>query len=445
MPYRGIENLKSADEEVELTQEQLNTFKLCQNDPYLFINTFVQTTSKDGTHLLKPSPRQRAELDVLQNQRFVKSDWYRQSGYTTIVLSYFLWKAMFTPNLVLTYCAPKKAQAYAEFDLHIRQAILSLPYAIQPGIKTWTEHTVTFKNGSSILARPADQKSIAGFASDYLFIDEFGWLTDKKMLELTQSEFVCMKHSARRHLILANSQIFSAHSEANTLYWKNCDIPFYASVNTWCAKTKEEEEFEQDMRKRMGDKAFEAEYVGIKKDPEKKKLFWAEKIDSLPDLVKKNHWKATFHSQKADWTWIQDNMAVTSFANSQVEFNGYRYPGVILGVSEYEGHPVSGMDLGGLVNVDIEYFDWQYGKSAGKVRYKCLALPSMVEAASLDYGESDHKPLTSTIKLIVVERLGLTYEKADVPETTYEEICHYRCINNCRESISSWLESNVKL
>ena len=85
--------------------------------------------------------------------------------------------------------------------------------------------------------------------------------------------------------------------------------------------------------------------------------------------MKKNHWKATFHSQKADWTWIQDNMAVTSFANSQVEFNGCRYPGVILGVSEYEGHPVSGMDLGGLVNVDIEYFDWQYGKSAGKVRY----------------------------------------------------------------------------
>jgi hypothetical protein len=69
----------------------------------------------------------------------------------------------------------------------------------------------------------------------------------------------------------------------------------------------------------------------------------------------------------------------------------------------------------------------------------------MVEAASLDYGESDHKPLTSTIKLIVVERLGLTYEKADVPETTYEEICHYSCNNNYRESISSWLETNVKL
>ena len=58
MPYRGIENLKSADEEVELTQEQLNTLRLCQNDPYLFITSFVQTPSKDGTHILKPSPRQ---------------------------------------------------------------------------------------------------------------------------------------------------------------------------------------------------------------------------------------------------------------------------------------------------------------------------------------------------------------------------------------------------
>ena len=45
MPYRGIENLKSADEDVELTQEQLYTLKLCQNDPYLFINSFVQTTA----------------------------------------------------------------------------------------------------------------------------------------------------------------------------------------------------------------------------------------------------------------------------------------------------------------------------------------------------------------------------------------------------------------
>ena len=58
MSYRGIENLKSADEEVELTQAQLYTLKICQNDPYLFINTFLQTTSKDGTHILTPSPRQ---------------------------------------------------------------------------------------------------------------------------------------------------------------------------------------------------------------------------------------------------------------------------------------------------------------------------------------------------------------------------------------------------
>ena len=440
--YRGIKNLKSASEEIKLTAEDENLLTLCSKDPAFFIFEYVRTVDQNGHDtMMETSLRRRAELDTLENQRFIKSDWYRQSGYTTLVLSYFLWKAMFTPGLIFTYCAPKKAQAYYEFETHIRKAILALPYWMQPGVTEWTEHTVSFKNGSTIRARVAEYGSIAGVASDYLFVDDFGFLTDKKMLELTETEFKCAKNRAKSHLILGKAQVFGNHSEANTLYWKNCDIPFYVSMNVWKAESDADKEFEQEKRKALGDKVFEKEYVGTQVE---KKTTFASLIDTLPDAIRKTRWKATFHSKADGWKWLEDHLVVSSVCTEDVKFNDKNYPGLTIRSIELEGFPTASLNLGGIVTVDINYYTWELGDTAGIVRYKCLCLPSMVYGGALEYSGSAKDIVMSTIKLIIIDRLDADEELVDY-DTTLEDIRTFSGSNDTRDSISDWLEANVRL
>jgi len=448
MAYRGITELRSAKEEIELVDWQIDIIKKCRDNPEYFIFNYVYTLTKENEmKLMESRPRQLAEISVLQSERFIKADWYRQSGFTTIVLAYFLWKAIFTPNLIMTYCARKRAYAQEMFDIHIRKAIQCLPYWLQPGVKTWTEHTVTFKNGSAITARPAERLSIGGYASDYLFIDEFGWLTDNKMLELTQTELVCAKNSAKRHVIIGNAQIFGAQSEANTLYWKNCDIPFHYSLNLWKANTDEEKAFEKEMRLRLGDRNFEKEYVGITPGNgtnEREPVLFAREIDGLPDPLRNTRWRAICYSNKADWDLLNNPLAVTSVIPRAVSFNEKCYPGLILRCMDMEGTPVSAMDLSGFVIVDVEYYDFQFGKCVGKVRYRCLSLSSMVESDALSYTSASGASILYTdVKLIVLQR-GNADGDADL-SIDFEKCLSYDGAADRRSAISKWLEDNVVL
>ena len=440
MPYRGIYNLRAADEEVKLTEDQTSILKKCAADPEYFIFNYVYTNTKDaGMHILYDRPRQRAEIATLQVERFVKGDWYRQSGFTTIVLSYLLWKAIFTPDLIITYCTGKKDWAYEQFQLHIRDAIMGLPNWLQPGVKEWTRHTVRLANGSVLMAGTADSGLISGVTNDYIFVDNFGWLSDSRMMKLVDTAFVGAKNWVRTHLILGAAELFGKHTEANTLYWENCDIPFVHSVYRWEAHTDEDRQFEKDMRGRIGDRAFEREYLGKSGKEEKETPKWASKIDSIGDPIRKTRWRASVHSAKPDWKWLIDHIAVFGMEHSKVSVGGREYPGLDLRCVNYEGHPVESLDLEGFVDVDAEFFTWNLGEDAGKVRYRCLCLPSLVETDRLLYEADDKRPLMSTVRLVVVGKGG-----DGVPRGDIRDVRGYHGMSGVG-AVSAWLADNVEL
>jgi len=440
MPYRGINNLKAADEELKLTEEQLAILKKCAVDPEYFIFNYVHTNTRDsGMRILEDRPRQRAEIAKLQSERFIKGDWYRQSGFTTIVLSYLLWKAMFTPDLVITYCTTKKDYAYDMFQLHVRDVIQALPYWMQPGLKEWTQHTVRFVNGSRLNARTACRDSLSGFTNDYVFIDDFGWLTDAKMRELTNTEFVCAKSRAKSHLILGKAQDFGRGSDANAMYWEHCDIPFAHSVYRWEASTDEDSQFEKDMRARIGDRAFEREYLGKSRKEDKDMPEWVSRLETIGDPIKTTRWRAAVYSRKQDWKWLIDNMSVLELAHAKVSVGGKEYPGLELRCYNYEGHPVESLDLEGFVDVEAEFFTWNLGESAGKVKYRCLCLPSLVETDRLAYNDSSAKVLYSTVRLVVLGKGG-----DGVPTGDIQDVRGYNGMSGIG-AVIAWLYDHVEL
>ena len=260
--YRGIHNLRSVDDDVTITNEQLQELKKCSADPVYFFENYCYISSRDGWHKFRPRKRQLEEIPALESEKMIKSDWYRQSGYTTLVLSFMLWKAMFKGNTACLYMIPKKEHAYANFNEIVRRMYLALPIWLQPGVKEWTEQLVRFANGSIFCARAASADNAAGIGWDYVFIDEFGWIKDKAMVEIVNSMFPCYQSSARKHLILGQSHRFGRQTPANLLFWKNTTLPFHVSEFTWDQDDRLDENWATERRAWIGDKNFEKEYCG---------------------------------------------------------------------------------------------------------------------------------------------------------------------------------------
>lgn len=447
MSYRGIKELRGAGEKVDLTEERRAILKRCAEDPEYFIMNYYRVNNRYGEgQLLQDRPRQIAEISTLQNSRYIKGDWYRQSGFTTIVLAYFVWKAVFTPNAVLLYTAPKRTQVLEPFDGFVRNPIKTLPYWMQPGIEAWTEDAVVFGNGSRIVSDVTRADAFRGNSPEYIFIDNFGWTSDSKLVEIVATVLPTLKDSAKVHLVLGSAQRFGAHTEANTLFWKDCKMPFVISEYVWKAETDEEREFEREQRERIGDAAFEEQYIGRLPGSSIQAEEILKRIDTLPDIMRRSKWAVGFRSDKEHWKWLEEHFAVHTVETRQVEFNGREYLGLMLVCNDYEGYPVSGMDLGGIVDVDIRHFDWEYGKDAGTVRYRCLCLPSMVQAGTLTYMPVEKQNLETEVRLIVLDRCLLTEgcRLERMPKVSLDDM--RKCNGKYgHDAISAWLDVNAVL
>ena len=262
--YRGILNLRSENDEIILTDWQLAEIEKCKADPEYFFRNYCYIHTKDkGMALFDLRPAQVAEINTLQNWKMVKSDWYRQSSYTTLGMLFLLWRALFFPHTCCLYMVPKKELAYGNFKTIIREAYISLPFWMQQGVKEWTNHSIVMANGSLIYARPASADNARGIGWEYIFIDEFGWIKDKEMMEIANSLFPSINQSAKVHLILAQSHRFGKQTPANLLFWENTTLPFHESVLTWDQDTLHDAKWAEDMVSRIGDKKFKQEYCGI--------------------------------------------------------------------------------------------------------------------------------------------------------------------------------------
>ena len=454
MSYRGIYNLRSAKEEITLEPWQEEEIKKCANDPEYFIRNYCYINTKNaGMQLFNLRPRQVQELKNMQEHRFIKGDWYRQSGYSTTVLSYMLWDTIFskTPHFNV-YMGEKEDRAKEEFD-KVRQMYLSLPYWMQPGVKQWTTESICMADGRRFIATVPSPDSVRGFSPYILFVDDFGFYTDNRALNLAQSVFPTIMSGNSMHLITGNSHKFGNQTPFNLTFWKNSEKHFFVSENTWDTDTQHDEEWAMAERQKIGDFKFERWYCGkivqdvmnrLEKE-EPRKIFWTNKIDQIPDLIRRTRWNAKFHSRNDDWETINDHLSVINMAHDSVEYMGHSYPALRFFVRNDEGMIPTAMFLEGYVTVDINIYDWKLGNIVATTRYRCLCLRSLIQPDQLAYEDDDPKYMNTMITLIVLDTCPIIEGAGDIRELPSEadEISLNRILrarSGRRAEISEFLE-----
>jgi len=164
--------------QIEYTQEMLEEFCNCKEDPLYFAEHFYQvisTHNNKGKHVVQLYDFQKEILKSLVNNNYNILCAARQVGKSTISCIFLLWYAFFHKNSSIAVLANKQSAATELMD-DLKTAYYEIPDHIKPGMGEWNELTISFDNGSKIIAAATSKDAIRGQSINILYVDEFAHL-----------------------------------------------------------------------------------------------------------------------------------------------------------------------------------------------------------------------------------------------------------------------------
>jgi len=174
--YLGNPNLKKANVDTEFTQEQINEWVKCANDPEYFIEHYVKIVNVDkGFVPFEPYEFQKDIINKVQDNRFVICKMPRQSGKTTTIAALLLHSVLFNEEYNIAILAHKLSQA-REILSRIQRAYEALPKWIQQGVVEWNKGNIELENGSKILSSATSSSAIRGGSFNLIYLDEFAFI-----------------------------------------------------------------------------------------------------------------------------------------------------------------------------------------------------------------------------------------------------------------------------
>ena len=174
--YLGNPNLKKANTQIEFTQENIEEYLKCKEDPVYFAMNYVKIVTLDeGLKSFAPYDFQEKLINNFHNNRFNICKMPRQTGKSTTVISYLLHYVVFNDSVNVGILANKAATA-RELLGRLQTAYENLPKWMQQGILSWNRGSLELENGSKILAASTSASAVRGMSFNILFLDEFAFV-----------------------------------------------------------------------------------------------------------------------------------------------------------------------------------------------------------------------------------------------------------------------------
>lgn len=174
--YLGNPLLKKANTPIEFTQEQIEEFARCFDDPVYFARKYIQIVTLD--HGLQPFdlyPFQENMIKNFHDNRFNICKLPRQSGKSTTVVAYLLHYAIFNDNANIAILA-NKASTARDLLNRLQTGYENLPKWLQQGVLSWNKGSLELENKSKITAASTSASSIRGGTYNIIFLDEFAFV-----------------------------------------------------------------------------------------------------------------------------------------------------------------------------------------------------------------------------------------------------------------------------
>jgi hypothetical protein len=267
--YRGIIDVRGANENIKLTPFEKAEYKKCKKSLAYFIEHYVHINTKDhGLELFKLTPRQKKEVgriafrETVHGSHIAFHSWYRQAGYSSIVMAYVLWKMIFTPNT--TTLLPKarkwKDGIYNMYLFH--QMYIELPYWLKPGVTQWSKNSVSFENLSHITLRSLNKScdQARGFAVNILVLDYFDGAPAKVAKGIIRNLIYTISQMASGKVFI--SGLGPNDNTVSGQYWKanKKSTDCWFSRYSWEENPKFDKKWADEEMRKIGKKRFREYY-----------------------------------------------------------------------------------------------------------------------------------------------------------------------------------------
>ena len=170
--YRGNNKLKSKGMQLEWTQERLQEYIKCAQDPVYFAEKYIQIVHVDrGLIPIELYDYQKEIMEAISKNRRVTVNTSRQAGKTTTAVAVILHYVLFNDHKTVALLANKGDSAREILD-RIKIAYEALPEWLQQGVIEFNKGSAEFENGSKVLAAATSSSAIRGRSVSFLYIDE---------------------------------------------------------------------------------------------------------------------------------------------------------------------------------------------------------------------------------------------------------------------------------
>ena len=174
--YLGNPLLKKANTKIEFTEDQVLEWIKCAEDPVYFAKKYIKITTLDyGLSDFDMYPFQEEMVNTFHNNRFTICKLPRQSGKSTVVVSYLLHYAIFNDNTNIAILA-NKANTARDLLTRLQTGYENLPKWLQQGVLSWNKGSLELENKSRITAASTSASSIRGGTYNIIFLDEFAFV-----------------------------------------------------------------------------------------------------------------------------------------------------------------------------------------------------------------------------------------------------------------------------
>jgi len=170
--YNGNHNIPKANTRRNWTQEMVEEYIKCKDDPIYFAETYFKIVHVDrGLIPFKLYEYQKDIINASQESRKVAVNASRQCGKTSVATVIVLHYALFNDNKFIALLANKGDMA-REILSRIQLAYEHIPNWLKCGVSEWNKGSVEFDNGTKIIAAASSSSSIRGRSVSMLYIDE---------------------------------------------------------------------------------------------------------------------------------------------------------------------------------------------------------------------------------------------------------------------------------
>lgn len=264
--YKKRPGLKAAGVKLNFTQQQLNEYILCSQDPIYFIKTYCRIVHIDrGVIPFELYDFQENFINTMHNNSKTVLCTARQVGKTITTAAYFLWFAIFHANKDSAILANKGGTAH-EIMNKLQLIYAQIPYWLQPGLVEWNKSTMVLENGSRIFCETTSANSIRGYSISQLLLDEFAFVDTNKAEEFFTSVYPTLSSGTNTKIIIA-----STPNGLNHFYKTYNDAVagingFVPVMVRWDVVPGRDEKWAADQRRVLGDAKFcqehEADFQG---------------------------------------------------------------------------------------------------------------------------------------------------------------------------------------